>query len=188
MKRQTIPLLGYALMGLLQQKPSSGYDLRKIFAHTPMGTFSDSPGAIYPALHRLEEQGLIGGHVEARGALRKRKVFRLKSTGAEELTRWLAQPVTRADVIRGRRGLMLRFAFSEGAAGAEAAIRLLRSLQTELQAYIPFLREHLKSQQEKMPFSGRLALEGGVMEYEAQLQWTRNALVAYERKKRAEKS
>ena len=83
---------------------------------------------------------------------------------------------------------MLRFAFSEGAAGAEAAIRLIRSLQTELQAYIPLLREHLKLQQEKMPLSGKLALEGGVMEYEAQLQWTRNALVAYERKKRGEKS
>lgn len=188
MSGQTIPLLGYALMGLLQQKPSSGYDLRKIFALTPMVTFSDSPGAIYPALRRLEEQGLIGGHVEARGARRKRKVFRLKSTGVEELNRWVAQTVTRADVIRGRSGLMLRFAFSEEAAGAEAAIRFLRSLQTELQAYIPLLREHLKFQKEKMPLSGRLALEGGVMEYEAQLRWTRNALVAYERKRRGERS
>ena len=49
-----VSLLGYALLGLLHQKPSSGYALRRVFATTPMGTFSDSPGAIYPALGRLE--------------------------------------------------------------------------------------------------------------------------------------
>jgi DNA-binding PadR family transcriptional regulator len=30
-------------------KPSSGYDLRKIFSSTSMKTYSGSPGAIYPA-------------------------------------------------------------------------------------------------------------------------------------------
>ena len=37
----------------------SGYDLRKIFTTTAMGSFSDSPGAIYPALARLEANGLV---------------------------------------------------------------------------------------------------------------------------------
>ena len=50
------PALGYALLGLLM-KPSSGYDLRKIFSSTSMKTYSGSPGAIYPALRRLQEQG-----------------------------------------------------------------------------------------------------------------------------------
>ena len=54
-----IPSLGYALLGLLQGKPSSGYDLRKIFSSTSMRTYSDSPGSIYPALLRLEKQGLM---------------------------------------------------------------------------------------------------------------------------------
>jgi len=56
-----VPLLGYALLGLIHQKPSSGYDLRKTFAETAMGNYSDSPGAIYPALERLESQGLVRG-------------------------------------------------------------------------------------------------------------------------------
>ena len=50
-----ISLLGFALLGLLHQKSASGYDLRKIFASTAMGTFSDSPGAIYPTLTMLED-------------------------------------------------------------------------------------------------------------------------------------
>ena len=35
-----IPSLGYARLGLLQ-KPSSGYDLRKVFSSTSMKTYSD---------------------------------------------------------------------------------------------------------------------------------------------------
>ena len=58
-----IPSLGYALLGLLQ-KPSSGYDLRKVFSSTSMKTYSDSPGAIYPALRRLEHRGLVRGTIE----------------------------------------------------------------------------------------------------------------------------
>ena len=56
-------LLGFALLGLIHQQPMSGYDLRKIFASTAMGSFSDSPGAIYPA-RRLEARGLVRGTVE----------------------------------------------------------------------------------------------------------------------------
>src|SRR5260370_3518580 len=65
---QEISLLAYALLGLLRQQPRSGYDLRKIFANTPMGTFSDSPGAIYPALQRLEKHGLVSSRVHASSA------------------------------------------------------------------------------------------------------------------------
>ena len=53
-----IPLLGHALLGLLHGSSLSGYDVRKIFTETPMGSFSNSPGAIYPALERLEKAGL----------------------------------------------------------------------------------------------------------------------------------
>lgn len=66
-----ISLLGYALLGLLHQRPSSGYALRRTFATMPMGTFSDSPGAIYPALRRLEQQGLVRGRLESSAGLRQ---------------------------------------------------------------------------------------------------------------------
>ena len=59
-----IPSLGYALLGLIEQKPASGYDLRKIFSSTSMKYYSDSPGAIYPALGRLEQQGLLRGTID----------------------------------------------------------------------------------------------------------------------------
>ena len=61
--------LEYALLGLLHQGAMSGYDLRKIFESTAMGSYSGSPGAIYPALRRLEKQGLVASEVDSTKAL-----------------------------------------------------------------------------------------------------------------------
>jgi DNA-binding PadR family transcriptional regulator len=182
-----ISKLGYALLGLVQQKPSSGYDLRKIFSSTAMMSYSDSPGAIYPALRRLEQQGLIRGSVEAGTGMRRRQLFRLTKQGLAELTQWITRPLVRADVVRGVDEVMLRFAFSEQAVGTHGSISLLKSLDTELTAYLPVLREQLSVGAVSMPTSGSLALESGIRGYECLLQWTKHALGTYERQKNGKK-
>ncbi len=111
-----IPSLGYALLGLLQ-KPSSGYDLRKVFSSTSMKTYSDSPGAIYPALGRLEKAGLIQGTIEEGAGMRRRQIFRLTPQGLSELKQWITRPVTREDLVRGSQEIILRFAFCETVSG-----------------------------------------------------------------------
>ena len=63
-KKTTLSTLSLAVLGLIQQEPRSGYDLRKIFSTTPMGHFSTSPGAIYPALKRIEKSGWIRGNID----------------------------------------------------------------------------------------------------------------------------
>jgi DNA-binding PadR family transcriptional regulator len=184
MKGQGISKLGYALLGLLQQQPSSGYALRKIFSSTAMTTFSDSPGAIYPALRRLEKQGLIRGSIEASSGLRRRQMFRLTSGGLAALKQWINRPVLRTDVIRGLDEVMLRFAFSQQAVGASGSIRLLKFLSVELTSYLPELLEQLAAGKEAMPTSGRLALESGVRSYECLLEWTKYSLATYLRQEK----
>jgi DNA-binding PadR family transcriptional regulator len=169
--------LAFALLGLIGQEPRSGYDLRKFFSSTPMISFSDSPGAIYPALHRLEQRGLVRGHV-AEG-LRRRRIFELTARGRAEFRRWQTLPVMRNDVVRNLDALMLRFAFMDQFAGKGAALRFLKGLHRELAAYIPSLRKYLKTNREHMPQSGRLALESGIQGYEAQLRWTKAAMTRY---------
>ena len=184
MPETAVSKLGFALLGLLRQNPSSGYDLRKISSTTAMTTYSDSPGAIYPALQRLQGQGLIRGSIESGAGLRRRQVFRLTPQGAAELKRWITRPVVRADVIRGLDEVMLRFAFSEQAAGPAASVRILKFLQSELTLYIPDLHQQLRAGKAAMPTSGRLALESGIQGYECLLQWTRKAIATYRREKR----
>jgi len=182
MKPSGISLLGYALLGLLSQQPASGYDIRKIFTDTPMGTFSNSPGAIYPALRRLEAGKLIHGQVENASGLRRRKVFHLTAAGTSALKEWLNRPVSCEDVVHAADELMLRFSFMEQIIGEAAAIRFLQALEKELEGYVPTLRKYLESHQAGMPRSGSLALESGIRGYETLLGWCRHAIKTYEKK------
>jgi DNA-binding PadR family transcriptional regulator len=185
MQRVVISKLGYALLGLLRANPASGYDLRKIFSTTAMTTYSDSPGAIYPALGRLQEQGLIRGSIESGAGLRRRQVFTLTAQGAAELKKWITRPVTRDDVIRGLDEVMLRFAFSEQAAGKQASVGLLESLKAALTSYLPALYEQRTAGKGTMPTSGSLALESGIRSYETLLRWAKDALAIYARRQHA---
>jgi DNA-binding PadR family transcriptional regulator len=168
-------LLEHAVLGLLRQQPRSGYDLRKIFAATPIGMFSDSPGAIYPALRRLEQRGWIRGTIQERGSLRRRRLFRPTPAGARAFRRLQEKPITR-DELPHLDGLMLRFAFMDDSLGAAAAVAFLKSLAAELDAYIPTLRAHLVP---GMPLSGQLALEQGIGGYEHVRRWTQAAIARY---------
>ncbi len=71
----------HVLLGLVCLSPASGYDLKRIFAATPMGVYQPSSGALYPALRRLEAKGLVRRH----GAGREERVgqapSRLRANG-----------------------------------------------------------------------------------------------------------
>lgn len=168
--------LGFALLGLLHNGPLSGYDLRKIFQSTPMGHYSSSPGAIYPALRRLEQQGLISGSVDRRQSLRPRKTFRPTALGTEALRAWLTQPVTHDDVVFGLDVLLLRFAFMGNLQAAVETRRFLQAMVRELEGYV----EELELQLEALPAGptphGKLALECGIESQRAHLRWARRAL------------
>jgi DNA-binding PadR family transcriptional regulator len=179
-----ISLLAYAVLGLLHQQPRSGYDLRKIFANTPMRTFTDSPGAIYPALQRLEKRGLVRGRVQETSSLRRRRLFRSTVAGTVALKTWQTKTITRDDVINRVDELMLRFSFMDQTVGARHAARFLNALAAELASYIPSLRQYLKAQAQKMPLSGRLALESGIRGYESLLRWSRSSLTIYKKRNR----
>jgi DNA-binding PadR family transcriptional regulator len=177
-------LLGYALLGLLHGQPLSGYDLRKLFASSPMGGFSDSPGAIYPALRRLERRGLVRGQLRQAAGLRRRRVYRLTPRGLAALKAWQSKPIRREDVMRRMEELLLRFAFMDHTTGPGRSLAFLRELARQLSSYIPVLEEYLDSHAKEMPLSGRLSLESGIEEYEARLRWARKSIARYERRKR----
>jgi DNA-binding PadR family transcriptional regulator len=174
-----IPCLGYALMGLLEGKPSSGYELRQIFSSASMRSYSGSPGAIYPALRRLERQSLIRGTIEAGSGLRRRQRFRLTPKGVAALKAWIARPVTRGDLVAGQAEIMLRFAFSEQAAGVAGSLELLRSFEAALKPYLAALHEQFQASQAAMSGSGRMAFECGVRQTECLLEWVHDAITAH---------
>jgi DNA-binding PadR family transcriptional regulator len=181
MNRISTSRLGYAILGLVQQEAYSGYGLRKVFSSTSMKTYSDSPGAIYPALRRLEQQELIRGTVESGSGLRRRQTFQLTAKGLAELKKWITSPVTREDLLWGQEEILLRFAFSEQTVGRTGALQLLKSVETALAAYVAALHAEFKAMPVNTPDSGRLAFQCGLRGNESFLEWTRDAIATYEK-------
>jgi DNA-binding PadR family transcriptional regulator len=175
-EQPVVSSLVLAIMGLLSQQPMSGYDIRKLFATTAMGHFSDSPGAIYPALKRCEQSGWIKGKVQNPESLRPRRVFSLTHPGRAVLKANLTQPITRDDIMRRPEELILRFAFIGESLGADRARPYIQELLREVEAYLSELRAQAKTNKDNMTIYGRLSMELGIEGYELDARWARRVL------------
>lgn len=178
--------LEMALLGLIAQKPQSGYDLRKTFATTAMRHYSDSPGSIYPALRRIEARGWIettGGKTDALDP-RRRQDYRLTDAGKKTLNAWLVLPVGAEDVRMRQPELMLRFAFMDGNVPRSITTQFLDQFERELAAYAAESRTKWEQMRDlvvrampgRIPIhTGLLAFESGIEGMEAQVGWARRA-------------
>jgi DNA-binding PadR family transcriptional regulator len=82
--------LRLALLALIAENPSHGYELIKAIEEMTGGDYAPSPGAVYPTLQLLEDEGAIE-EAEAEGA---KKPFAATAQGREELE-------TRKDEVEG---------------------------------------------------------------------------------------
>ncbi len=88
MGRIVVMSLSHVLLGLLADKPASGYDLLKRFEISLANVWPARQSQIYTELGRLAESGLI--EVAAEGP-RGRKDYALTDAGLAELRRWLTE-------------------------------------------------------------------------------------------------
>ena len=72
------------VLATLEQEPAHGYAIIKRLQRRSADVFRLPEGTVYPALHRLERDGLVKSRwTAARG--RRRRVYRLTRPGAEAL-------------------------------------------------------------------------------------------------------
>jgi PadR family transcriptional regulator PadR len=75
--------LDLLLMGVLRHGPAHGYAIIAALRERSDGDFDLAEGTIYPALHRLEQSGLVVSSVEvAQG--RRRRTYALTARGRKE--------------------------------------------------------------------------------------------------------
>lgn len=181
-KTRKIARVGYAILGLLKGQPMSGYDVRRQFTSSPMGHYSDSPGAIYPALSRLEADGYVTGRVEGAGTLRPRKVYSLTRAGRGALSTWIGQTPTAADIVENTGDWMLRLAFATGTLTDAQVLSLLGAIEAACAAYAGELQE-VRAQMPKDVMYPRLALDHGIASYRATATWARESAIKLKEKR-----
>src|SRR2546421_1699672 len=84
--------LGYALLGLLEDRPRHGYDLKRLYDGRFGGSQPVKFGQVYSTLSRLRRDGLIDMAAVESGEGPDRKVYVITSRGVTDLERWLREP------------------------------------------------------------------------------------------------
>ena len=110
----------WAILGLVERRPMSGYDLKQTVDRTIRHFWAASYGQIYPELKRLEEAGWVAA---ADDGPRGRKVYRATTAGKRALVDWLHGEETRVEL---RDESLLRLFFAD-ALPVDEALGLLRA-------------------------------------------------------------
>ncbi len=75
------------VLAALEAGPAHGYAIIETIKKASAATFDLPEGTIYPALHRLEQAGLLASNWTTRPGGRKRRVYSLTKSGTAALVR-----------------------------------------------------------------------------------------------------
>ena len=79
------------LLCLIDQQPMYGYQIIKELEKRSQGYFKFKEGTLYPALHRLEEAGLIRGQWQTLSSGRQRRYYHITEKGHQLLVVKMSQ-------------------------------------------------------------------------------------------------
>ena len=77
--------LDLLILRSLELEPRHGLGIAERIEQVTRGTFRVKPGSLFPALHRLEQQGFIEGEWALSPAGRRAKTYRLTAAGKRQL-------------------------------------------------------------------------------------------------------
>jgi DNA-binding PadR family transcriptional regulator len=177
MPRSQLTPFEHVLLGMIFTQPSSGYDLKRRFATSPMGVYQPSSGTLYPALGRLERRGLLRTEAlrPAAGG-RPRRVYRLTADGRQAHLGWIGEPV-RPETVAQDLGLhLLRFVLMADVLPPDEVLAFLASLRTALAGFVAALEQAAAGPDVAASPAARLAVEHGLAVHRASLAWTGQAI------------
>ena len=151
-------MLEFAILGLLQQSPMHGYELRKELAQVLGGLRTISFGSLYPALKRLHAAGYLTTDEPDRGALlpadappltgrRGKVVYRITAEGKERFQELVEQSGPEAYDDGGLFGVRLAF-FRHTA--ADVRLRILEGRRRTVEQQREGLRTSLARTRQRL--------------------------------------
>jgi DNA-binding PadR family transcriptional regulator len=172
--------LEHAILGFLNYRPFSGYDLKKIFDTSVKHFWPADQSQIYRTLNRLTEKGWTEMERIEQDNRPDRKEYHITDTGCEELRRWLVAPLPFGD----HRSAPLVQVFFAGQLSDEEVLgifeRVAEAMRVGLATYdaipqqIEAYEEYIQSPREF--FFWMLTLEIGKKNAETQLEWLESVI------------
>lgn len=170
----------YAILGILNISPSTGYDIKKYCDTIISGIWHENFGHIYPTLKVLEQEGCIRQIPEEKES-RKIK-YEITNEGKYELLNWLQEETLMQPV---RSEFMLKFLFSSQLPVGkviemlnhykklqEEKLNEYRNFEKELEDGIPEISA------ERIRFL-RATLRRGILTSQASIKWCEETMLEF---------
>ena len=155
--------ISYALLGLLEQRPSHGYDLKRsydaYFGH-------DKPlpyGQVYATLSRLARDGRVIAGLPEPGAGPERKLYAITEQGEADLQAWLSRPEAPEPHLQTILAVKVILALLLGRSAE-------RYLDTQRASHLARMRE-LTTARRDAPLLDALLADHAIFHLEADLRW-----------------
>lgn len=172
-------------------RPASGYDLGQAFQQAIRHFWSAELAQIYPALAKLEKQGLLDSERVPSEKGPPRKVYRRTAAGREALVDWLLQ----GPIVRSERMPYLTQVFFLGETSLEEAIRFYEALRDDFRAHHAELVEierGWRSEDPRYPdalepgeLHQQMTLDLGIRKYRLIHEWCQDCIDRLERRRNA---
>ncbi|WP_457033709.1 PadR family transcriptional regulator [Kitasatospora sp. P5_F3] len=159
--------LRHALLGLLSERPASGYDLLKSFDTSLANVWPATQSQIYTELSKLADAGMIS--VTAEGP-RGRKEYTLADAGLAELRHWLTETKPQRNT---RSEVLLRVFFLGVLTPEQARGYLTELIKLSEQAHenLRHLDESIDWDGDNLSVCGRITLEYGLRFNAMRREW-----------------
>lgn len=168
--------LKYAILGLINREPMSGYDITREFNNNDLANFWYAKHSqVYPELARLMEEGLVTCEIVIQGEKLEKKIYSITEAGKQQLQEWLMKDepleATPKDVFR------LRMYFSDFMTPEQLKTHLSNQLQKHIlkKKYLDEIM--LTNHNNTAPavgtkeFGDFMVLEGAIMREQSYIDW-----------------
>ena len=126
--------LSFGILGFLNYKPMSGYDLVKAFESSLEFFWHAQNSHIYLELKKLEKKGYICGETIIQSERPTKKIFSITDAGREAFINWLAEG-NEEDVTHFKSTFLIKVFFS-GNVPPVQSVNMLKNFKADCEAYL----------------------------------------------------
>ncbi len=127
----------YAILGLLSWRPSSGYQLKKVFEDSPYLYWSGNNNQIYKSLLQLQKDGLITYETIHQDGAPSKKIYSVTKKGMAELKCWITEA---SAVPEFKKPFLIQLAWSDMLSKEELS-QLLSKYEKEIETQLILQKE-----------------------------------------------
>ncbi len=132
-------MLKYILLGLLEYRPMSGYDLESWISVSAGNFWHAKLSQIYTTLKSLEASQHVVSHIEPQEGRPDRRVYQITEAGRADMQAWLREPITETETKKD--GLLVKV-FFQSPQEKQTLLTQLRLQMTLHQQKLAEYRQH----------------------------------------------